>query len=176
MLANLLALPTWHSSGALQVVVESPRGSGVKLKYDPEASVFRVSRPLIYGLTYPYDWGFIPSTCAADGDPLDAMVLSSAASCPGAIWTCDPIGLVCVTQPGASGTERVRNDRVLAVPRKAARAAELRDASALSARERQELEQFFLSAVILDKPGVRIEGIEGAEAARRAVQTASERR
>src|SRR5688500_5990032 len=125
MLPNLLALPTWDVHDALHVVIESPKGCGVKLKYDPEASLFRVSRPLIHGLTYPYDWGFIPGTCAPDGDPLDAMVLAQAASCPGAVWTCDPIGLVRVTQPSSSG-DRVHNVRVLAVPRKAARAAQLR--------------------------------------------------
>jgi inorganic pyrophosphatase len=169
MLPNLLALPTWDASGTLHVVIESPKGCGVKLKYDPEASIFRVSRPLIHGLTYPYDWGFVPGTCAADGDPLDAMVLTVAASCPGAVWTCDPIGLVRVTQPAASG-ERVHNDRVVAVPRKGARAAQLRDASDLSPRERQELEQFFLEAVVLDKPGVKVEGFSGAEAAREAIR------
>jgi inorganic pyrophosphatase len=169
MLSNLLALPAWDGSGALNVVVESPKGCGVKLKYDPAAAIFRVSRPLIHGLTYPYDWGFIPGTCAPDGDPLDAMVMAAAASCPGAVWSCEPIGLVRVTQPGPAG-ERVHNDRVLAVPRKAARAEQLRDASDLSARERQELEKFFLMAVVLDKPGVEIEGVSGADAAREAIR------
>jgi inorganic pyrophosphatase len=175
MPSSLSALPTWDRAGALQVVVESPRGSALKLKYDPETHIFRVSRPLIQGLTYPYDWGFIPSTCAPDGDPLDAMVLSMAASCPGAVWTCDPIGLVRVTQPSQRGGERVHNDRVLVVPRKAARAERLRDVSDLSSRERQELEQFFRAAVVLDKPGVEIEGFAGADAARDAIRGAQKK-
>jgi Inorganic pyrophosphatase len=52
---------------AVNIVIESPRGSTVTLKYDPNFEVFTLSRPLADGPVYPYDWGFVPSTRASDG-------------------------------------------------------------------------------------------------------------
>ena len=63
---DLVSLPA-RSGGAVLVVVETPAGSRVKLKLDSELGHVTVSRPLPLGLHYPFDWGFIPSTRAADG-------------------------------------------------------------------------------------------------------------
>jgi inorganic pyrophosphatase len=71
----MTTLPALRKDGSLNGVVESPRGSSVKFKYDLEDDVMTVSRPLPAGLTYPQDWGFVPSTRADDGDPLDAWIL-----------------------------------------------------------------------------------------------------
>jgi len=53
-------LPTWAEKGRLHAVVETPRGSHVKLEFDPKLKVFTLAKPLLAGLTYPYDWAFIP--------------------------------------------------------------------------------------------------------------------
>ncbi|HEX7795483.1 MAG TPA: inorganic diphosphatase [Vicinamibacterales bacterium] len=63
---DLLSLPTFIDKDVFRVAVESPRGSTLKLKYDAEQQVITLSRPLVVGLTYPYDWGFVPSTKAPD--------------------------------------------------------------------------------------------------------------
>lgn len=67
-------LPTWKEDGVLDVVVETTLGSAVKLKYDPELDAMTLSRPLPLGVTFTFEFGFVPSTCAEDGDPLHAAV------------------------------------------------------------------------------------------------------
>ena len=65
---NLARLPTWADKEHVHAVVETP-GSPCKLEFDPRLKVFTLSKPLLAGLTYPYDWRFVPSTKAEDGDP-----------------------------------------------------------------------------------------------------------
>ena len=72
---NLLTIPTFGAAGVFHVVVESQRGTALKLKYDARWNAMTVSRPLTLGTTFPFDWGFIPSTTGPDDDPLDALVL-----------------------------------------------------------------------------------------------------
>src|SRR4051794_680871 len=60
-----------RTEGGFHVVVETPRGAPYKLKLDPELAVLTLKRPLPLGFTWPYDFGFVPSTKAPDGDPVD---------------------------------------------------------------------------------------------------------
>ena len=56
-------------------VMENPRGSRNKYDYDPKCRAFRLASVLPQGMVFPFDFEFIPSTKAADGDPLDIMIL-----------------------------------------------------------------------------------------------------
>ena len=113
-MTNYLKLPTWADSGHVHAVVETPRGSRAKLEFDPKLGAFTLAKPLLAGLTYPYDWGFIPSTKAEDGDPLDVLIIHDAATYPGLVLTCKPIGVLEVLQ--SSKGKKERNDRVFVVP------------------------------------------------------------
>src|SRR5690242_7371290 len=57
------------------VIVETPKGSRNKYSFDPTDKIFSLSRVLPAGMAFPYDFGFVPSTRAGDGDPLDVLVL-----------------------------------------------------------------------------------------------------
>src|SRR5262245_27505377 len=116
MMVDLASLPTRSDSGGIHVVVESPRGSRVKLKYEPSLRAFKFSRPLVAGLFYPYDWGFIPSTLASDGDPLDAMVFSDVSTFPGVVIECRPLGVLRLEQNKKGSKRRERNDRLIVIP------------------------------------------------------------
>jgi len=129
---NLLKLPTWAGDGAIHIVVETPRGARAKLTYDPELKTFVLSKSLMLGLAYPYDWGFIPSTRADDGDPLDALVIHDAATYPGLVMRCKLLGVLQTLQD--TKQHRIRNERIIAVPEDSHRERELSDVQGLLPR------------------------------------------
>jgi len=159
MPADLLALPARERTGAIHVVVETPRGARVKIKYSPELGAFVLSRALPLGVAYPFDWGFVPSTQAPDGDPVDAMVVHDASTHPGVVVRCRPIALLKVEQNAKKGG-RERNDRIVATPDSAPRANDT-----LSPRVRDELAAFFVTVTQFANKDVRILGWDDAAAA-----------
>ena len=164
---NLTEMPAFASGDLIHVVVETPRGSTLKLKYESRWETMSISRPLPLGVVYPFDWGFIPSTYAADGDPLDAMVLWDVPSYPGVVLRCRAIGVLQVEQNQNSYDQsaRVRNDRVMAIPAAARRQHSIASLEALSLRIREELEQFAIAATALEGKDLRILGWADAPAA-----------
>jgi inorganic pyrophosphatase len=58
-----------EDSADLTVVVETPRGSRNKYKYDPLMGTLKLGAVLAAGLTFPVSFGFVPSTLGDDGDP-----------------------------------------------------------------------------------------------------------
>jgi|SRR5688572_19467892 len=166
---NLAAIPTFagQAEDVFHVVVEAPRGSMLKLKYEPRWEAMSISRPLPLGVVFPFDWGFVPSTKAPDGDPLDAMLLWDVPSFPGVVVACRAIAVLHVEQNRVNHdpSERIRNDRIMSIPVEARREHTLADQPALPPRVRQELEQFTLAATALEGKDARIVGWGGAAAA-----------
>jgi len=159
----------------VHVVVESPRGSTLKLKYEEAWQAMSISRPLPVGVAYPYDWGFIPSTMADDGDPLDAMVLWDVPSFPGVVLRCRPVAIMYVEQNKTNfePSVRVHNDRVMLVPVEARREAQMVDLAGLSPRLRAELEHFAGAATALEGKDIRVTAWGGAADAREAIRHAA---
>src|SRR5580658_9057617 len=102
--------PINKKDGLLQVIVETPKGSRNKFAFDPEQEVFALKKVLPAGMTFPYDFGFIPSTRAEDGDPTDVLVLMDEPAFPGILVTCRVIGVI----EGEQGKKKKgqRNDRI----------------------------------------------------------------
>ncbi len=165
---DLARLPARDAHGAVRGVVESPRGAVVKLKYDADLGVMSLSRPLPLGLAYPYDWGFVAGTRAADGDPVDALVYWDVASFPGVVVPCRPVAVVRLEQDSKTNG-RVRNDRILAVPVKHSRGDLIRSPDDLPARVKDEIAQFFLSAIFFEPKNPALLGWGGPDEADRLV-------
>jgi inorganic pyrophosphatase len=98
----------------VDVVIETPKGSKYKYKFDPGTNRFRVKKLLPAGLAFPYDFGFIPETKGDDGDPLDVLIFAEDSYLPGSVVECEIIGAIKAKQ--TSGDETVRNDRIIAMP------------------------------------------------------------
>jgi len=172
---NLLTIPAFGGPGIFHVVVESPRGSSVKLKYDPRWNAMSVSRPLVLGLTYPFDWGFVPSTLGPDGDPLDALVLWDVGSYPGVVLPCRALGVMHIEQNRANHdpSKRIRNDRILAIPDAARRERDFTTVDSLSSRVRAELEELAAVATALEGKDVRVVGWGDADEALKLIVDAA---
>ena len=172
---DLAAVPAFATDDTFHVVVETPRGSTLKLKYESTWETMSVSRPLPLGVAYPLDWGFVPSTQAEDGDPLDAMLFWDVASYPGVVVPCRAIGVLQVeqNQTNHDRSVRLRNDRILAVPVTSRRETDVTDIDGMARRFREELEQFAVAATALEGKDIRIVGWGDAATALTLVRTLS---
>ena len=165
---DFLKLPTWANKGCVYAVVETPRGSRAKLEFDPKLSVFTLAKPLMAGLSYPYDSGFIPSTRAEDGDPLDALIIHDAATYPGLVLTCRPVGVLEIVQ--AADGKKERNDRLFVVPDRSPFEGDLEDIRQLPKRAKCELEEFFLATDALEDKKLKFLGWEGPAKAKKIIK------
>ena len=167
-MTNFAKLPTWADKSCVHAVVETPRGSRAKLEFDPKLRVFTLSKPLLTGLTYPYDWGFIPSTKADDGDPADVLILHDAATYPGLVLRCRPIGVLHIMQK--ENGKKERNDRIFLVPDRSPFEADLTDIRRLPRRAMKELERFFEATDALEDKQLEFLGWEGASKAIKTIE------
>jgi inorganic pyrophosphatase len=158
-MANFLKLPTWADKQHVYAVVETPRGSRAKLEFDPKLRAFTLAKPLLVGLTYPYDWGFIPSTKAEDGDPLDVLIIHDAPTYPGLVLRCKPIGVLELVQIQKGKKER--NNRVFVIPDRSPVEGDLQDIRRLPARAIEELERFFEATDSLERKKLKFRGWRG---------------
>ena len=98
----------------MDIIIETPNGSREKFKFDEGLQLFRLLKTLPAGLSFPFDFGFIPGTRGEDGDPLDVMVISEFDSFAGCVMDCRIIG--CLKAGQVRQEKTIRNDRFLAIP------------------------------------------------------------
>ena len=96
-----------HPPKDLNALIEIPLG-GVPVKYelDKESGALFVDRFLHTAMFYPGNYGFIPHTLSADGDPCDVLVVSQVPVVPGAVVRCRPVGAL-LMKDEAGGDEKI---------------------------------------------------------------------
>src|SRR5438552_3284376 len=129
-------------SGCLNVVIDTPKGARNKYKFDEETGQWRLSKILPVGMSFPYGFGFIPSTRGEDGDPIDVVVLMDEPVFPGCVIPARLIGVLEAEQLEAG--ETVRNDRLFAVAETPSNPAPYRSLEQVSRQLLDEIEHFFI--------------------------------
>jgi len=132
-----------RENGLVNVIVDTPRGSATKLKFDRDHGCFRLSHILPAGHTFPFDFGSIPGTLADDGDALDVLLLIDAPTAPGCLVSARLIGVLTARQTEKGKT--VRNDRLVAVPVTEVNRPGIRRLDELDPARIDEIEHFFYS-------------------------------
>jgi inorganic pyrophosphatase len=128
----------------VHVIIDTPQGSRNKFEYDEELGLFKLGGVLPAGASFPFDFGFVPSTQGGDGDPLDVLVLMDEAAFVGCVVVARLLGVIEAEQTEASG-ETMRNDRLIAVAEKARNHKEVRSLGQLSEHLLDEIEHFCIS-------------------------------
>ena len=113
-LADPSTIEPYTEAGTLQVVIETPKNSRLKYAFDHERRIIVLKKILPAGMAFPYDFGFVPSTLAPDGDPIDVLVLMDEPAFPGVVLDTRIIGVIRGEDQLPSG-EKQRNDRLLGV-------------------------------------------------------------
>ena len=94
----------------INAVIEIPYGSNVKYEIDKTSGAVVVDRVLYSAVFYPANYGFVPNTLAADGDPADILVINEYPLQAGSVIPCRLIGVLVMED------EAGMDEKLLAVP------------------------------------------------------------
>ncbi|MFP4183704.1 MAG: inorganic diphosphatase [Halorhodospira sp.] len=168
---NLDAVPAGRSiPDDINIIIEIPlRGGPVKYEVDKETGALIVDRIMATAMHYPCNYGFIPHTLADDGDPVDALVVTSLPLVPGSVIRCRPVGVL------EMADESGEDAKLIAVPAEKLTPdyAHVQGPDDLPASLLQQISHFFEHYKDLE-PGkwVQIRDWKGADAARAEIEHA----
>ena len=111
---NYDAIPTYadERNGFAYAVIETPANTRHKFAFEPKYGIMLHKQTLAEGLSWPYDYGFLPQTRAEDGDTIDVLVISDAPTFSGCLLEVRVIGAILLRKNG------VVNNRLVACLKK----------------------------------------------------------
>jgi inorganic pyrophosphatase len=175
MATDPLHLPPFDSDDAetLNVIIDTPKGSRNKFEWDKKHGLYKLGGVLAAGAFFPYDFGFVPSTLADDGDAIDVLVLMEEPAFVGCLVPSRLIGGFGAFQTEEGKTDR--NDRLLAVAANSRNQRDVRTLDDLNQNLIHEIEHFFVSYNVAKGKKFEPQGRFGPEQARQLVIEAAER-
>jgi inorganic pyrophosphatase len=141
---NFEAMPPFDpKSGAVHVIIDTPKGNRNKFSWSEKWKLFEMSGVLPAGAIFPFDFGFIPRTRGGDGDPLDVLVLMDEPGTVGCLVRTRLLGVIEAEQTEEGETSR--NDRLIGVAVKSRIDSDYKTLDDLSEKLVDEIEHFFVS-------------------------------
>jgi inorganic pyrophosphatase len=126
-----------------EVVIETPKGCRNKYVYDKKKEHFKLKKIMPLGAVFPFDFGFIPSTKAEDGDPVDILVIMDEPAFPGCVIDCRIIGALKARQ--SEGEKMIENDRLIGVAMVSEIYNDIKEAKDLNKNVKDQIQHFFVS-------------------------------
>ena len=156
-------------------VIETSRDTRTKLTYEDKLGAFKVTKVLPQGMSFPFDFGFIPSTRGDDGDPLDVLVLIDEPLPTGTVVPTRLVGVIEAQQTERDG-ETNENSRLIAVATDCQLFSDVKTLEDLPASVVEQIEHFFVS--YNEQAGKKFEptGRQGPKRARKMVEKAMRKR
>ena len=157
---------------SVNVLIEVPiGGEPVKYEFDKKSGAIFVDRILHTPMRYPCNYGFIPQTLCDDGDPLDVLVVTPYPVAPGSVIRCRPVGVLNMTDEAGGDAKliAVPHDKLTQLYK------DVQEYTDLPPLLIEQIKHFFENYKDLEKgKWVKVEGWEGADAARAAIIKAAE--
>lgn len=151
---------------AINVIIETPKGSHNKYEIDKKTGLIKLDRANYNAAPYPFDYGFVPQTYWEDGDALDVMVISTFPLFSGVLVKVRPVAFMEMTDGGDP------DSKIVAVPVDDRRWDDVKDVSDLNKHNLKEYKQFFeMIKQLKDEPVVVVvHGFKGKEEAMKAFE------
>jgi inorganic pyrophosphatase len=161
-------------SGNLNVVIDTPKGCRNKYAFDFDINAYKLKTVLPKGAVFPFDFGSIPGTVAADGDPLDVLVLMDEPAFVGCLLGARLLGVIEAEQTEDGKTER--NDRLIAVAAESHTHASLKSLQKVDSTLIREIEHFFVSYNEVRGRKFKPKGCKGPATAKRLIKKQTKKR
>ncbi len=165
----------WHALPAgpnppehLYVIIETPRGSKNKFEISKKFPGVVLDRVLHSSVMYPIEYGAVAQTLYADGDPLDAMVLTSEPTYPGIVIEARPVGVMKMMDQGD------KDNKILMVAEGDPRFKHIKTYKDLPEHTLKEIANFFQTYKILENKKTEVLGWEDGDFAIKEIKESME--
>jgi inorganic pyrophosphatase len=148
---NKVLTPGNVDNGEINVVIEIPKWSTLKIEWNRDLAAFELDRVVPSTFPKPVNYGFIPQTLDEDGDELDVLFLTNEPVPTGVFSKARVVGVLRFEDDGEV------DDKIIAVPADDRNTGnQITDMTDLHEQWKQKIEHHFNHYKDLKKPGSTI--------------------